>query len=204
MDNMKKVLTVASLIFISVIIAIVCFMYFRGISIFNLLTPLFGFCLSGIFFVVLFPWMAARYTKIQELAKRKELKTTVRGFLGIFLQWAYFAGSQSRINEKENLDVEKILEVLSPPGIPNLIEHIKASNDLNASGLFLKDFAKRELPNFLALFPVIVQLSSTHLIYWNLIINHLKGITESDDDSKLKEHLLAFLMFIQKFDNLSV
>lgn len=201
---MKRVLTILLIFFVALIIAIIGFMNFNGIPLSKLIPALFGFCLSGIFFVILLPWLAGRYTKIHELAKRTELKYTIRGFLGIFLQWAYFAGTESRIKNNENLDVKKFLEIFMPSGIPNLIEHIKASNRLNASGLFLKDFAKRELQNFSALFPVIVQLSTTHLFYWNLIINHLKGIIESDNDQKLKEHLLLFLMFVEEFDKLSL
>ncbi len=194
--SMKMFLTVVLAIFSSLFLAVIYLLKVYHVPIAgNVMPEVLGFCLDGIFFVVLFTWIVDHYTKAHESAKKRELKTTALKFIGIFLMW----GSREKMNESG-----EVKHTYSITEISSIIEHIEASDFIGVSAMFLKEFAVRELPNFRSLYPVVAQIGANHLICWCTIINNLEGICESEGDLALKKPLVEFLKAVQSFENLPI
>ena len=114
-------------------------------------------------------------------SKRKvSIKKAMLRHLGIFVMWS-----------ETDILKNKSDWYLSDSYMEDLSSRLKKVGKLNnLSSNFLKSFAKREVSSIEALLPVAAELGPDHLLYWNAIVNQLKGLTEKEECKKNYEEYM--------------
>lgn len=161
---------------------------------------LIGFSFEGIFLVILFGSVQRYQNKKNILEQKTELKKALLAEIGIFLYWT------DLMIDKKSKD-EDMLSIFDNDKLKDLIKNIQnkdKTNDIEIELRFIKKFAKRQLPNLLALLPTSANINSLHLQHWSMIINNIHGIIEAETYEKSFEPLIEFLISIQKFDNTKI
>ncbi|MBF5039198.1 hypothetical protein INP77_06810 [Methylophilus sp. 13] len=167
------------------------FVQFGGSISDSIFPELFGFTLEGVFLVILFGWYQKKVSQKNLLDYKTALRTALRGQLAIFFQWSVPLTSS----------IEYLDALTSPAAVSQLIEEVeKAAKLPGVQPDFLKSFAERELPAIRAMLPTAAQISPNHLMHWNLIVNNLQGIVDSEKDEETFRALVNFLDFVRRFD----
>ena len=198
MNRFEKIVLLLILIFgISIFIL---FVKSNGSISDSIYPELIGFSLEGIFLVILFGAVQRYQNKKVILENKLELKQALRAEIGIFLQWS----NLMRINKSRE---DRLLFLIDNSKLKELIKDLQNQNkfeDVDIQLSFIQDFAKRQLPNILALLPTSANINSLHLEHWSMMINNINGIIESETNEKSVQSLIEFLMSIQRFDETKI
>ncbi len=193
MDKFEKI-ALALLIFFG--ITVLSTFVYLGESITGSIFPeLVGFSLEGVFLVILFSWYQKRQHSKRELARKIELKWSLRAELSIFFQWAQPLDS----------DLGTLPYWNNPDVVKTLVKELEENGELCVvQPDFLRDFSVREIPDLQSMLPIAASIDSKHMWYWSLIINNIKGIAASENDEKTYKALMEFLKYVTKFDELEI
>ncbi|MBI5187433.1 MAG: hypothetical protein HZA01_17130 [Nitrospinae bacterium] len=161
----------------------------------NLYPELIGFCLDGIFFVILFTVYEGRRFKVESTKQKIKLKKSLRDLLAIILQWS------QPINSK--IPFKEI--ILNPDNLKAIQKELESTRRLDGvQADFLRIHALARIPSIQAAIPVSATIDGRHLQLWDLILNNLRAIAESTNDENAYEALLDFINFVIKFDEAQV
>jgi hypothetical protein len=165
----------------------------------NIVPELIGFCLDGIFFVILLNYFERRQTRAQSILAKQTLKAALRESLIIFLQWSYTLAS----SKGADLDAHEIL--FSPTGVEKLIERITKAQEIpSLLNDYLKQAARQHVAIMGSLLPVAAQIDRNHIGIWSMIIKDVSSMAESKDGGEMLGYLEGFLHNIRVFDRMRI
>ena len=158
----------------------------------NMVPELIGFCLEGIFFAGLFPlWQHFR-----ELSKRRQIASSLRGFLGVFLQ-----EMNNGIRCENFSPIEDPLSLtISHEGIEMLADNVNSCTINESTVEALHNLSHNEISALESLLPVAAQLSADHMICWHKILEQVKTLGKTSCKHNVHDITLQLLRDIKAFE----
>jgi hypothetical protein len=158
----------------------------------NMVPELIGFCLEGIFFAGLFPL----FQHFRELSKRRQIASSLRGFLGVFLQ-EMNRGIQC-LNFTPIEDPETL--TISHEGIEMLADNVNSCTINETTVEALHTLSHNEISALESLLPVAAQLSAAHMICWHKILEQVKTLGKTRCKHNVHDITLQLLRDIKAFE----